>query len=245
MHVYLSPHRDDVCFSIGYAASRLQGHLVNLFTLTRYVAVDMELPTTDWGRVEVVSRLREQEDQLFAEAAGLQRYDLGLWEPALLGYGPFDLTNLEVEVAALSARLMPWLLSKLPSEGDSHLANLYCPMGIGGHRNHVSTVVAVRNAYDTLRQHYTLYLYEDLHYASVARVRQDGLRRATQLFAGMRLSPIVVPINSTDAERKMRLINLYASQHPHAPRAGDFTPASEIESGLHEIVWKVSSAVTA
>jgi hypothetical protein len=243
MHVYLSPHYDDVCFSLGHLACRQGGNLVNLFTLSRYVAVDMELPADDWARVEVISRLRHQEDQLFTEAARLARHDLGLWEPALLGQGPFDLTSLEVEVTALSARLMPCILSMLPGEGNPRTASLYCPMGIGGHRNHLSTLLAVRRVYDTLRHRCTVFLYEDLHYASVPRARQEGVRRATRLFAGSLLSPTVLPIISDDAERKMQLISLYASQHAHAPRIVDFTPASGIASGLHEIVWQVSPSI--
>ena len=242
MHVYLSPHYDDVCFSLAHLACGQGGKLVNLFTLSRYVAVDMKLPADDSARTEIISRLRQQEDQLFTEAARLARHDLGLWEPALLGHGPFDLTNLEVEVAALSARLMPCILSMLP-ERDPRTTSLYCPMGIGGHRNHLSTLLAVRRAYEELRHRCTVFLYEDLHYASVARARQEGVQRATRIFAGSLLSPTVLPINSDDAERKMRLISLYASQHAHAPRVVDFTPASGIASGLHEIVWQVSPSI--
>lgn len=243
VHVYLSPHYDDVCFSLGHLACRAGGYLMNLFTRSRYVAVDMELPAEDWARVEVISRLRRREDQLFAEAAQLTRRDLGLWEPALLGREPFDLTGLEEEVAALSSRLIPSLLSILPREGESPTASLYCPMGIGRHRNHLSTLVAVRRAYDSLCHRCTVFLYEDLHYASVLHARQAGLRHVAQLFAGSLLSPTVLPIVSGDVERKMQLINLYASQHARPPRVADFTPASGIVSGLHEIVWQVSPPV--
>lgn len=243
MHVYLSPHNDDVCFSIGHLASRLRGDLVNLFTRSRYVAVDMQLPSDERARVEIVSQLRRQEDQLFTKAVGLVRHDLGLPEPALMGHRPFDLRGVETEASALSAQLIPILLSMLPGEGDPNMASLYCPMGIGGHRNHVSTLLAVRNAYDTLRRRCTVFLYEDLHYASDPRARQNGVRRATDLFAGTRLSPIVLPIASDEAERKMQFINLYATQHPRVPRIVDFTPASGVASGLHEIVWKVSPSI--
>ena len=195
--------------------------------------------------MEVVSRLRSEEDQRFVQAAGLVRHDFGLSEPPLLGLGPFELTNLEVEIAALSAKLGPYLLALLPSQGDPDQARLYCPMGIGGHRNHLSTLLAVRGAFDALRDRCTLLLYEDLHYASVPRMREVGLRRAARIFAGTRLSPIAVPVHSQDAERKMRWVSLYASQHAHAPRLMDFTPASGMASGLHEIIWQVSPSIGA
>jgi hypothetical protein len=240
MHIYLSPHYDDVCFSIGHIAGRFAGDLVNLFTVGRYVAANLALPSDDASRVEVVSQLRRQEDQLFVHAAGLVRHDLGLQEPPQMGLASFDITNLKAEVAALKASLTPCLLAMLPSEGDPSAVNVYCPMGIGGHRNHLSTLLAVWGAYDWLRHRCTLFLYEDLHYASVSPMRQAGLRRAARIFAGTQLSPIVVPLQPRDAERKMQWIGFYASQHASSPRVNDFTPASGMASGLHEIIWQVS-----
>lgn len=239
MHIYLSPHHDDVCFSIGHIAGRFAGDLVNLFTLSRYVAVKMDLPSDDASRVEVVSQLRRQEDQLFVQAAGLMRHDLGLEEPPLVGPALFNMNNLGAEVATLSASLVPYLLAMLTGEGDPSEVNVYCPMGIGGHRNHVSTLLAVRGAYDMLRHHCALFLYEDLHYASDSRMREVGVQRAARIFAGTQLFPIVVPLSPHDAERKMQWIRYYASQHTHMPRPADFTPASGMAPGLHEIIWQV------
>ncbi|MFZ1965364.1 MAG: hypothetical protein WAU78_18190 [Roseiarcus sp.] len=240
VHIYLSPHHDDVCFSIGHLAGRLGGELVNLFTLSRYAPAKVGLPADEESRAEIVSQLRREEDQRFVQIAGLARHDLGLREPPLIGYEPFDLARLDVEVASLSATLVPYLLALLPAESEPGAASLYCPMGIGGHRNHLSTLLAVRGAYDALRRRCVVFLYEDLHYASVASVRKAGLRRAAQVFAGAPLCRIVSPLDSSDAARKMQWIGLYASQHAQAPRLGDFTPASGLVSGLHEIVWEVS-----
>ena len=240
MQVYLSPHTDDVCFSIGHLAGRRGGDLVNLFTLSRWAAMRMELPADENEQVEVVSRLRRQEDQRFAHAAGLVRHDLGLQEAPLRGSEPFDLAHLDVDLAALSASLSSCLLAILPNDGGPDAASLYCPMGIGGHRDHVLTLLAVRDAYETLRRRCTVFLYEDLHYASVPHARDVGLQRAGQLFAGTRLSPIVEELQSHDVERKMQWIGLYASQHWRKPRIADFTPASGMASGLHEIVWRLS-----
>jgi LmbE family N-acetylglucosaminyl deacetylase len=239
MNVYLSPHHDDVCFSIGNLASRLGGDLVNLFTVSRYAAAALDLPADEAARVDVVSRLRRLEDEAFAKAAGLTRHGLGLREARLTGFGPFDLTNLAPEVDLLLARLIPVLLGMLASDGDPSEVGLYCPMGIGGHRNHISTLLAVRGAYDALRRRCRLFLYEDLHYASVSHVRDAGLQRAARVFGDYRLSPIVRPLGLAEAERKMQWIGLYASQHHHPPRAPEFTPASGFDN-LHEIVWRVS-----
>jgi len=243
MHVYLSPHFDDICFSLGGLASREGGDLINIFTRSSYVAKDIALPEQEDARAEAISRLRDQEDRQFAEAARLKRHDIGLWEPALMGWDPFDLTSFDTEVAALSARLLPLLLAMLPGQGEARTARLYCPMGIGGHRNHLSTLVVVRRAYDVLRERCTIFLYEDLHYASASHVREQGVELATRIFSGKLRSPTVLPLDAEAAARKVQLIGLYASQHARPPLIGTFTPASGLVAGPHEVVWQVSEPV--
>ena len=114
-------------------------------------------------------------------------------------------------------------------------------MGIGGHRDHVSTLVAVRNAYERLSERCALHFYEDLPYASVHSARETGLRRAADLFAGFDLSATVHLMSAGDAARKMRWVGLYGSQHRHGLQPETFVPASGFTSQLHEIVWRVGA----
>jgi hypothetical protein len=238
MQIYLSPHHDDICFSLAHFAGQFRGEMVNLYTRTRYVAAAIDLPTDEAARVDAVSRLRCEEDQRFAAATQLTRQDLDLKEPALMGRHWRDLADLDGEVAALSACLLPVLSDLLPKDGPS-AANLFCPMGIGGHRNHVTTLLAIRAAYNTLRTRCSVFLYEDLHYASVAQARQAGLARAAQVFAGCQLEGTALQLDPAESTRKMECISLYASQHGTPPREADFTPASGLATGLHEIIWRV------
>ncbi|HEY5107641.1 MAG TPA: hypothetical protein VII73_12865 [Caulobacteraceae bacterium] len=240
MPIYLSPHHDDVCYSIGDLAGREGGELVNLYTRSRYVEADMALPADGKSRAEVVTALRRDEDRRFATAAGLSRHDLGLGEPAMSGRTPFDLEGIEFDVAVLSDLLIPCLEVVLSGDGERRPGRLYCPMGIGGHRNHVVTLLTVRAAWEELCDRCTVFLYEDLHYASDRATRLAGIRRASRVFAGIPLTRFVLSLDAAQAERKMRWIGLYASQHARPPRAADFTPASGAVSGLHEIVWRVS-----
>jgi hypothetical protein len=263
MHVYLSPHHDDACFSLGHLASRQGGEVVNIFTRSKYLAANLPLPSDAEERIEMISAIRRQEDLAFIRAAGLNRHDLKLEEPGLVGYEPFELNDLEAAVARTSDRLIPFLLDLLPSDGDPKTVNLYCPMGIGGHRDHLSTLLTVRGAYDQLRSRCTVHLYEDLHYASVSPAREAGLKRAAEIFAGADLSSTVHFMSANEAARKMLLIGLYASQHPEPLQPAKFTPASHLTPplvgaararcrastwihrvrsdgpALHEIVWHV------
>jgi hypothetical protein len=238
MHIYLSPHHDDICFSLAHFASRFPGQLINLYTRSRYVGAPLDLPADEAARIEAVSRLRREEDLRFVAAIQATRHDLELKEPALMGRNTRDLADLDGEVAALSAGLIPLLSELLPKAGPG-AANLFCPMGIGGHRNHVTTLLAIRAAYDALRTRCSVFLYEDLHYASVAAVRNAGLQRAGQIFAGCQLTGSVVTLDPAESARKMLCIGLYASQHATPPREADFIPASGLATGLHEIIWRV------
>jgi hypothetical protein len=239
LHIYLSPHHDDVCFSLGHFASRHGGRLVNLFTRGEHVATKLALSAEREARAEAITEIRLREDMAFAADAGLDRYDLKLEEPSLLGIEPFDLANLDAAVARTSQNLIPFLLDILPTNGDPREAHLYGPMGIGGHRDHVSTLMSLREAHGRLSRRCKLHLYEDLHYASARAAREVGLRRAFDLFPGLRKSSSVHLIGPVDAVEKMRLIALYASQHARGPQAEQFIPASGLSSGFHEIVWHV------
>jgi hypothetical protein len=239
MHIYLSPHHDDVCFSLAHLAERSGGILINLFTRSQYVASDLALPCDADARIDAVTRLRREEDLRFVAATRLARHDLEFPEPALIGRGPFDPADIESEIANLSARLVPLLLALLPDTGPAG-ASLYCPIGIGGHRNHLSTLLVVREAWRQLRARCTLFLYEDLPYASVPQAREAGLRHAAHVFAGHGLAGHATTLDPAGAARKMQHISLYASQLRAAPPEADFRPASGATSALHEIVWQVS-----
>jgi hypothetical protein len=239
LHIYLSPHHDDVCFSLAHCASRQGGSVVNLFTRSQHVATTLALPSEPEKRTDAISAIRRQEDMAFVGAAGLERHDLKLEEPSLLGLEPFDLANLDDAAARTSAALIPFLLDLLPASGARRSVHLYCPMGIGGHRDHLSTLISVRDAYDRLSPRCSIHLYEDLHYASVRRAREVGLRRAFEIFDRARESSSVHLLGAQDSVAKLRLIALYASQHANGPQASQFVPASGLSLGFHEIVWHV------
>jgi hypothetical protein len=241
LNLYLSPHYDDICFSLGHCARLQGGCIVNIFTAGDHVGADLPLPANREDRIAFVSDLRRREDEAFARAAGLERVDLGLAEPSLLGLSPFDCSRLGPDVARVSQRLTPFLLDRLPAAGDPHSTTLYCPMGIGGHRDHVATLVSLRGVFDRLSGRCALFLYEDLHYASRREAREAGLRRVAELFAGYGLYSTAYFMDASDIAQKMTLIGLYASQHPNPPQPRQYTPASGLSAEPHEIVWRVGA----
>jgi len=240
MNVYVSPHNDDVCFSLGALASQQGGELVSVFTVSDYVAAATPLPRDRSERIAAVTALRRREDESFAAAAGLDRHDLGLAEAPVRGRAPFDASSLERDVEDVGACLVPFLWTLLPAGSDPTTSSVYCPMGIGAHRDHLCVLAAVRRAFKILQRRCALYLYEDLHYASAPDVRGAGLARARRLFADAELTPCVVRLDSRAAALKLQWIALYASQHAHVPRSADYVPASGSEPEPHEMIWRVA-----
>lgn len=244
MNIYLSPHHDDICFSLGHLAGRAKGELVNLYTISHYVADIGAIRGDAASRIAFITDLRRKEDLLFVASTGLRRHDLGFAEPAVAGRRSFAIDGLNKDADDLSEKLIPYLLALLPDGSTPATANLFCPMGIGGHRNHLSTMLAVRNSHAALSARCTIYLYEDLHYASNADMRQAGLVRAKGAYSNHRLSYLAIPLDDRDVKQKMARIGFYASQHRDAPRMSDFTPASALSPQPHEALWRISSSAS-
>src|SRR4051794_35521153 len=95
--VYLSPHQDDICFSLGALGRRLGGILINIFTISGYTEPALALS----GDPDVVSQIRDEEDRQFAVNCGLTRHNLGLLDSPLRGQAPFDAANLTGEIELL------------------------------------------------------------------------------------------------------------------------------------------------
>src|SRR5690349_1246588 len=154
--VYLSPHVDDIAFSLGVTA-RLIGHgtILNLFTRSRHIDNPALLAGgRSWTVDEVVAQ-RDNEDARFAALAGLDRQSLALDEPALRGRRHRDLGGLAEDRAQLRATL-PAKLDAIAGRGDPPRA-LFCPAGIGDHVNHLATLLEVAGLMPSLSESWRLF----------------------------------------------------------------------------------------
>ena len=162
-----------------------------------------------------------------------------LKEPSLLGIHPFDLTGLQAEVERLDSVLIDYVIG-LQQAKDGRKPILFCPMGIGGHRNHVSVLMAVAKALPRLRKLYDLYFFEDLHYASNENNRNAGLLRFSRMLKGYRVTRRIIALTPELLAQKMKLVGIYSSQCKGKPRALDYTPATTGIRQPHEAVWVLS-----
>jgi len=239
--VFISPHHDDACFSLaGIALASGGGELVNVYTQSDYVVVPIPFFEERGARIKYITDLRTREDQAFAEACNLTRHDLMLEEAPVLRVHPFDLTALEPDVGRLDSVLIKYVIDLAPHSSTGGKPTLYCPMGIGGHRNHVSVLLAVVKALPRLQELYELRFYEDLHYASKGRGRGVGLSRFRALFMSERLNRRVLILAPELFAKKMALVGGYRSQHGGRLRAADFIPAAADIREPHEAIWMLS-----
>lgn len=217
--VYLSPHSDDICFSLAALVSRRRrGRLVTIFSKSNYHVFQGE-------HIDDVTQTRKSEDKLFANACGLQSVHLDHQDAPIRGMAPFDLTNALQTSTLIEPSLLPYLLDQSAVSGEER-AKLFVPCGIGGHVDHVAVTIFVARHFDALSTFYDICFYEDLHYASQAAVRLSGLRRFFNLFPGYKFQRLALELGEL-ATRKLQLISLYRSQFTTLPtNLDEFVPAA-------------------
>jgi hypothetical protein len=238
--IYISPHLDDVCFSLAATATQRQGgHLLNVFTLSKHISASARLRHRAGLTAAEIGRMRTQEDEAFAAQCKLARHDLGYGETSLLGLRHGDLTDIESDAALVEERLVGLLLDLADKEGMRN-GTLFCPMGIGGHRNHLAVLMAVLQSLSRLRPRFRILFYEDLHYASNRQTRTDGIARFCRLANTSTPQHFIVPLAPGQFADKMKLVALYASQlERQPPVAGYFTPGNVDVPGPHEAFWAI------
>ena len=235
--LYLAPHFDDICFSLGaYVRRRRRGILLTLFSTSRYVARPDELQIKASERTAAISALRLAEDLAFARQVGLRQLTAGLDEAPVRGREPFDTDKAAADAILLDTKVIDAIFAAAPERAAGPRPWLYCPMGIGGHVDHVAVLTIVLKHYEALRASYRIAFYEDLHYASAWTLRVAGLRRFLVLAAPLK------PRRSRHAigapHDKLALASLYPSQFVEPPLSiAPFTPAQFFQASAHEATW--------
>jgi len=228
-NIYLSPHHDDIAFSLGARiAAEPGGRLVNLFTRSGYVAGAALDQAPEAATIARISALRLAEDEAFAGRYGLERIDLGLDESPVRGRSPWDLRGLADDIAQLRAPLTT-LLRK------AGRARVFCPAGIGGHVNHLAVRAVVIELLPELERRGEVLFYEDLPYASSSRTRRRWLSDLRTALGGRRLRRRP----SAAGAAKLVAVNLYPSQHDgEVTSLRRFSPRTFWPIGPHEAVWQ-------
>jgi glycosyltransferase involved in cell wall biosynthesis len=210
--IFLSPHFDDLAFSLsGHLLDWRVGAVINIFSESNYTTSKYKSRYPTILDTDTVSKLRDYEDISFCKQFDLSRVNLGLSEASVRGVHPFDQSDLKELSTQVGEVLIPLLLQFSEDTKPEKIA-LYCPMGIGGHVDHVATLQAVVEHYQVLSQLFDIYFYEEFPYASNPLFRDKGLVEFFSRFPNTRHIHSLKKLNSFEIEAKANLISVYQSQ---------------------------------
>ena len=234
--IYLSPHSDDVCFSLGcLAKQRRAGSLITVFSISHYRA---DQPSLHAEQTLATTRQRLIEDATFARACGLSASVLEHPDAMARGQQSFDSARYVDAEQLIRNSLMVALMGPTIGRRPASRPWLFCPAGIGGHLDHLAVLATVVRGLQRLKEHYRIAFYEDLHYASRRVAREHGLRVLRQFVHGHELKRVSFALDARQQAFKLQLGGLYASQLTPALRSIQaYTPATPGPAVPHEALW--------
>ena len=212
MHLFLSPHADDIAYSLGGVILKGiidEGMLVTVFQRSSHVPNIQATASIDEG-----SAIRFQEDCTYTASTGLAYQSLGLPEAIDRGYQNFDVICQEDNYATDPDRaeyesVIQALLAQQPQA-----TTIWVPLAIGCHIDHVIVNRAVLNWQP--KHNPTLIFYEDLPYTAYwdrARLDDWMIEHIGQTQAEL------IDISDVFAQ-KMHNITIYQSQVNDQDTAG-------------------------
>lgn len=194
--VVISPHPDDVAFSVGGLITRLKKTQVVMITCFTQSCIN------DRNDSSVITEIRSREDDAYAQSIQARLIRLGLPDTSVrTNRNKEDLyadkeERLRLELAAL----LKSVISKLEN------AAVFVPLAIGDHLDHIH---CRQVALDTLTGQ-TLIFYEDLPYGQFIGGPDNVKRVVLQQYPHFR--EINIDLTTEQIERKMQGLDLYKSQ---------------------------------
>jgi LmbE family N-acetylglucosaminyl deacetylase len=198
--LFVSPHPDDICFSVACLAAHVAGpkHLLTVFTCSRWTEPG-RMPGA--GHAEVTAA-RKREDVSFCRRNAFTRHALAMPDSSMRhepGRGLRDSTGHE---AALAESILTALRALCRRERTSAL---FAPLALGVHADHVACRVACEQV--AAEGGLALLYYEDLPYAG--ELTMSAIRRAATGAGRLRpwLCRSAVPL-----EEKLAAVSAYETQ---------------------------------
>jgi hypothetical protein len=208
-NIFLSPHNDDICFSIGSLVHSLKsGHLINIFTISKYLINQNYKNKINNNAVKQITNIRNKEDIKFAKFCKLKRHDLKIKDTSVTGIGDCSKKKLKFQIALLEKKLIP-LLFKLYDKDKINI--IYCPMAIGGHENHMSTLITMTKNFKIFEKKMNFLFYFDLPYSSNEKIRKMYF---LEFKMNTKKKKYLIQKKKVDnIKKKLLMLRFYKSQH--------------------------------
>ncbi len=239
--VFISPHSDDVCFSLaGLAHLRQAGRLLNVFSISPYTA---ERHQQHSDNTRGVTRRRCAEDGLFAQACGLTLESLEFKDAMARHEHPFDARHSEGISRQIEAKLLASLVGPMLGLAPINKPWMFVPSGIGGHVDHLAVLIVILRHMSVLAKVYRIAFYEDLFYASHAMSRQHAISALKASLKARQLNRLHLSLDLKMQALKLELVQIYASQlTDNLKTIKAFTPAENEQAVPHEALWVLQDA---
>jgi LmbE family N-acetylglucosaminyl deacetylase len=206
MNIFISPHFDDICFSLsGFLIKNPGGIIVNVFSKTAYMArsyiVSKYFDIFGYSNreIEKISYLRNEEDKKFIEIFNLSSINLGFEDSSISNSYSFEIKLLDCLITIIS-------------HFEKEKIKLFFPMGVGGHSDHVAIYDFILKHLDLLSSLGEINFYFELPYSSKQVDILDRYAIIKKDFKKKILLENKIIIEPLLMQKKIELAKIYKSQ---------------------------------
>ena len=226
-HIYLSPHYDDVAFSLSSEIHE-NGIVLDVFTMSNYVenekCLDGNLTVSEVRKNEEIDFLKN--NKLKYKIMDLQ--DSGMFGPPFSRYHEIPINKkLEKELLKTIQEL------NLKNKIDT----IFCPLGVGKHLDHLQLFLIIQRHYKELKNFFNVVFYAEIPYIFY----QNNLEnRVNFLKHWLRINHIRSHRHTlTEAEvmLKIKQLKIYKSQFPNTSSKVIFDRISDLNAKVVEIMY--------
>lgn len=197
-NIIISAHCDDALLSLGgYILSSKRVFIVDIFGTCAWMKGSKH---EDYNEITIINQ-REEKKAIKKSGAKLIIYELP--EALLRGYDCWNQKQILESDKIISAAIKK-IIEKLIGKNN----NIFFPMGIGNHVDHVLINNQLKGIYDSLKlKNNKMFFYEDIPYAWYEGVG----KKLKSLKKEWILEPNLIDL-SANLDKKISLIKLYKSQ---------------------------------
>ena len=226
-HIYLSPHYDDIAFSLS-SEIQADGFVLDVFTISNYVENKKCLN----GSL-AVSEVRKNEEMDFIKKNKLKYKIMNLKDSRMYG-SPFSRyheipINKELEKELLKTIHELNLKNKIDT--------LFCPLGVGKHLDHLQLFLIIQKHYRKLKKEFNVVFYAEIPYIFY----QNNLRnRVNYLKHWLHINHIRshrYTLTNTEVMLKIKQLKIYKSQFPNSSSKVIFDRISDLKAQVIEIMY--------
>ncbi len=226
-HIYLSPHYDDIAFSL---SSKIQtsGIILDVFTISNYVENKSCLDGNS-----SVSKVRKQEEINFLKKNKLEYKIMNFQDSGMHG-SPFS----KYHEVPINTKLEKKLLKTVYELNLKNKINtIFCPLGVGKHLDHLQLFLIIQKNYKKLKEEFNVVFYAEIpyiFYKNNLKNRVDFLKPWLHI---NHIKQHKYTLTNAEIISKIGTLKVYRSQFPDISSKVIFDRISDSKASAIEIMY--------